>query len=290
MNAGGGPPMPPLQRCVDLHMHSTASDGTCAPEDVVAAAVAAGLSAIALTDHDTLDGIARARTASEGTGMRIVAGVELSSVDGDRETHILGLHLARTEEMERQLLSLREARWQRARDIVARLNFLGIPVTIESVRAEVGRGAAGRPHIARALMRGGWVLDQREAFDRYLGAGKPAFVPKEKLSAAEAITMIRQTGGLAILAHPGAEGRRALIEPLVKAGLDGLEVRHPSHSVEDIRRLAAMVDHFGLVPSGGSDWHGATEGPRTIGCMGVPITWLERQDERVVRRAAERVA
>src|SRR5690606_18568436 len=128
-------------------------------------------------------------------------------------------------------------------------------------------------------------------FDRYLGAGKPAYVEKERLEVAGGIAMVHAAGGIAVLAHPGAEGRRERLEPLVGAGLDGVEVRHPSHSSEDVKRLAALVDHFDLVPGGGSDWHGAMLGGRVLGAMQVPAEWLARQDERVAtRRASATVA
>jgi hypothetical protein len=128
------------------------------------------------------------------------------------------------------------------------------------------------------------VRDFREAFERYLGAGRPGFVPKERLEVRDAIAITHEAGGLAIWAHPGSDGRRARLEPLVEAGLDGVEVRHPSHLAEDINRLGALADFFGLVPSGGSDWHGSAEGLRTIGAMQVPSAWLDRQDAVVASR------
>jgi predicted metal-dependent phosphoesterase TrpH len=137
------------------------------------------------------------------------------------------------------------------------------------------------------MIRAGAVRDTREAFDRYLGSGRPAFVPKERLDIRDAISLTHASGALAIWAHPGPDGRRARIEPLVAMGLDGIEVRHPGHDAEDVRRLAALADFFGLVSSGGSDWHGAAEGPRSIGCMKIPIAWLDAQDEIVARRARE---
>jgi 3',5'-nucleoside bisphosphate phosphatase len=132
----------------------------------------------------------------------------------------------------------------------------------------------------------GWAVDFRDAFDRYLGNGRPAYVSKERLAVADAIGLIHRAGGLAVLAHPAQGGTRERIEAFVREGIDGVEVRHPSHSSEDIARLSALVDHFGLVPSGGSDWHGASDGARTLGTMRVPAEWLARQDGRVRARAA----
>jgi 3',5'-nucleoside bisphosphate phosphatase len=186
------------------------------------------------------------------------------------------------------LRDLRRMRLTRAERIVERLNELGVKVSIEDVLVQSGGGAVGRPHIARALVNDGWATDLRDAFDRYLGNGRAAFVPKERLSIADAIAMIHAAGGLAILAHPGGSGTRARVEALVALGLDGLEVRHPSHSSEDAARLLALVEHFRLVPSGGSDWHGVSEGGRALGGMRVPASWLDRQDATVAHRRAPR--
>jgi predicted metal-dependent phosphoesterase TrpH len=275
---------------VDLHMHSTASDGSLAPSAVVDAARAAGLSAIALTDHDTLAGLQEAQLAAEPLGIRVVPGVELSAHDGPREIHLLALHVSKPEKLESQLSSFRDARETRARNIVERLRNLGINVDLETVMQEAAGGAVGRPHVARALIRGGHVRDSREAFDRYLGAGRPGFIPKARLEIGEAIDLAHSAGAIAVLAHPGQDGRREKIEPMVKLGLDGIEVRHPSHLAEDVKRISALADFFGLVPSGGSDWHGSTEGPRTIGCMHVSPSWLHQQDVLVARRKAAEVA
>jgi predicted metal-dependent phosphoesterase TrpH len=266
---------------VDLHMHSTASDGSRTPGDVVAAAKRAGLAAIALTDHDSVAGLAEARRAAAELGVRVVAGVELSAVEGETETHLLGLHLRDTDLLERGLESLRSMRERRAHAIVDRLQSLGVSVSYNSVLAQAGVGALGRPHVARALVAEGWAVDVRDAFDRYLGAGRPAYVAKEQLSMRDAIEMIHDAGGLAVLAHPGGSGTRERLEALRALGLDGVEVKHPSHSPADTTRLRTLSDQLGLLPSGGSDWHGASDGPRTIGMMHVPAEWLARQDDRL---------
>ena len=265
---------------VDLHTHSTASDGILPPEQVIEAAQRCGLSALALTDHDTIGGIDAARKAGERLGIRVIAGVELSAFCNEHEVHILALHLAHLEALEKRLGELRALRYTRARKIVDKLNVLGIPLTIDEVLQQSNGGAVGRPHVARALIARGVVHDFRDAFMRYLGGGASAFVAKEHLAIEDAIAIAHEAGALAIWAHPGDGGRRDRVEPLVAAGLDGLEIRHPSHSADDIKRLQALADFFGLVPSGGSDWHGASEGPRRLGIMNVPIEWLERQDEK----------
>jgi len=266
---------------VDLHMHSTASDGSRSPADVVRAAKRAELLAIALTDHDTVAGLAEARAAGEELGVRIINGVELSAVEGDSETHLLGLHLSDTSVLERGLIELREMRGRRAVRIVELLQAQGVQVTLDDVLMQAGTGAIGRPHVARALVADGWAVDVRDAFDRYLAAGRPAYVAKDQLGMRDAIAMVHAAGGLAVLAHPGATATRERLEALAALGMDGVEVKHPSHSPQDTARIRTLAEQLGLLPSGGSDWHGAPDGPRTIGMMHVPIEWLTRQDERV---------
>jgi 3',5'-nucleoside bisphosphate phosphatase len=282
--AAGAPSTPPVSApTVDLHTHSTASDGAASPSELAARAAAAGLVAIALTDHDTIDGVAAARAAGAAIGLDVIAGVELSANDGDQEVHLLGLHLADVAPIAAMLDDLRSARRRRAEAIVAVLRAAGVPVTIDAVLAEAGTGAVGRPHVARALIAGGWVRDQREAFDRYLGAGRPANVAKQRLSVADAIQMVHAAGGVAVVAHPGRDGTRARLEALQSMGVDGVEIRHPSHSAEDVARLGALATHLQLLPSGGSDWHGATDGPRVLGALKVPATWATLQAEHARR-------
>jgi predicted metal-dependent phosphoesterase TrpH len=231
-------------------------------------------------------GVDEAVASGGAVGVRVVRGVELSAHDGPLEIHILALHIARPAPLESTLAAFRGAREVRARAIVNRLNHLGINVDFESVMNEAAGGSVGRPHIARAMIRAEAVRDSREAFDKYLGAGRPAFVPKERLEVREAIALTHAAGGVAIWAHPGQEGRRARLEPLVAMGLDGVEVKHPSHNGEDVKRLGALADFFGVLPSGGSDWHGAATGPRAIGCMHIPHDWLDRQDAAAAKRCA----
>lgn len=274
---------------VDLHTHSTASDGILPPERVVEAAARCGLSAIALTDHDTIDGVLAAREAGDRLGIRVIAAVELSAFLDDHEVHLLALHLSRLERLEERLTELRAMRYSRGQRIVEKLNTLGIPITFDEVLQQSAGGAVGRPHIARALMARGVVHDFRDAFARYLGGSGAAFVPKDKLSLVDAIAIAHEAGALAIWAHPGDAGRRERLEPLIAAGLDGVEIRHPGHSRDDTKRLQALCEFFDLVPSGGSDWHGGDEGPRRLGAMSVPADWLEQQDAKVasVSAAAE---
>lgn len=274
---------------VDLHTHSTASDGVLSPERVIEAAERCGLAAIALTDHDTINGIPAARAAAGSSGLRVIAGVELSAFQDDQEIHLLALHLSRLDRLEKRLGELRTLRHARAAQIVEKLNSLGVELSLDEVLRQSNGGAVGRPHVARAMIARGFANDFRDAFARFLGNGGSAFVPKAKLSIEDAIRIAHEAGGLAILAHPGDGGRRERLEPMVAAGLDGVEVKHPSHSSEDVKRLQALADFFGLVQSGGSDWHGATDGPRRLGNMNVPVEWLEKQDEKVAAIASASV-
>jgi predicted metal-dependent phosphoesterase TrpH len=271
---------------VDLHTHSTASDGTLAPERVVEAARRCNLAAIALTDHDSIAGVPEARAAGDRLGIRIVAGCELSAFQDDHEVHLLALHLTRIEALERRLSELRTLRHERAQRIVEKLNALGVAITLDEVLTQADGGAVGRPHVARALIARGAVVDFKDAFVRYLGSSGAAFVPKARLSIDDAIAIVHEAGGLAVWAHPAEGGRRERLEPLVTAGLDGVEVKHPSHSAEDVKRLEALAEFFGLVVSGGSDWHGASDGPRKLGNMNVPASWLEKQDRRLEASAS----
>jgi predicted metal-dependent phosphoesterase TrpH len=271
---------------VDLHAHSTASDGAVPPAAVVERAKAAGVSAVALTDHDSVAGVAEATAAGERLGVRVVPGAELSAHDGEREVHLLALHLADPAGLDAELARFRDQRQDRADEIVRRLRELGAEVTLDDVLSEAGGGAVGRPHVARAMIAAGFVNSHREAFDRYLGAGRPAYVAKAVLPVADAIRMAHDAGGIVVFAHPGADGTRERVERFAAVGLDGLELLHPSQGAEDIARLGALAQHFGLVRSGGSDWHGAADGPRTLGVMRVPLAWLEEQDARATARRA----
>jgi predicted metal-dependent phosphoesterase TrpH len=267
-------------RHIDLHLHSTASDGTNTPDAVVLAAREAGLRAIALTDHDTVEGIGPATDAAKALGITLIPGVELSAYDDAEEIHVLGLHLDRLDEMRDALEVFQFARRERAEGIVRLLNGLGVRITFDDVLVEAKDAAIGRPHVARALVQNGWAMDLRDAFDRYLGAGRPAYLDKRRISIPEAMELVHRCGGIAVLAHPGSHGNRERLAELARMGLDGVEVIHPSHSAEDRARLLALAQHLNLVPSGGSDSHGSSDGVRVVGAMKVPGEWLELQVDR----------
>ncbi|MCU0633526.1 MAG: PHP domain-containing protein [Gemmatimonadaceae bacterium] len=283
--------MSQVHRTVDLHMHSTASDGLFPPAEVVARAHAAGLVAIALTDHDTIDGLPAARDAASGTGLRVIAGVELSAMDdeGD-ELHLLGLHVDDLTVLEAPLAGFRRMRATRADRMIAQLETVGATITRDAVGAIAAGGVIGRPHVARALVQAKHARDLRDAFDRFIGYGRPGYVAKEHFALADAIALVHEAGGLAVWAHPGSNGSSDRVQALAALGLDGVEVFHPSHSTADIERLAMLADAFGLVTSGGSDWHGTPDPSRQLNCMRVPAVLLSEQDARVTARRATAAA
>jgi predicted metal-dependent phosphoesterase TrpH len=200
--------------------------------------------------------------------------------------HLLALHITDPDALAASLELFQRERLDRARAMVDRLAALGVPVAYSEVLREAAGGAVGRPHVARALVAAGHVADQREAFDRFLANGKPAYVPKPRLAASDAIDLAHSAGALAVWAHPARIGTRDRVARLAAHGLDGIEVLHPSHAPHEVEKFARFADEFALVRSGGSDWHGASEGFRTLGCMHVPAEWLARQDERRAARAA----
>ncbi len=242
---------------VDLHVHTTASDGLVAPRDVVAAALDLGLSVISITDHDSVDGIDEALEAARDTSLEIISGVELSvrSEDGP-DAHLLGYLI---DHHDPALLSalerLRAARLERARTMVAALARAGHTVDIAGVLDEAGAGAVGRVHVARALVRAGSVDTIEEAFARFIGRDGPFYVQKALFYPREALALIHGAGGVAVLAHPGVSGEGPLV-PLVEAGLDGVEAYHADHNASQRDHFLAMARRFGLVTTGGSDFHG----------------------------------
>jgi predicted metal-dependent phosphoesterase TrpH len=242
---------------VDLHVHTTASDGTFQPREAAGYARNLGLDAIAITDHDTLAGIAEARQAGARLGIEVIPGVELGCDFGHRELHILG-YMFREDApgFLDKLAQLAQARTRRGKEMVRRLNQLGIPLLWESVANLAGEGTVGRLHIARAIVQEGWAKSYNEAFAKFLNRDKPAYVPRMRLLPASAIELIHQAGGVAVLAHPKLANCDKLIPDLVEAGLDGLEVYHTRHSWQDVAKYRKMAGELGLLITGGSDCHG----------------------------------
>jgi predicted metal-dependent phosphoesterase TrpH len=268
---------------VDLHVHSTASDGSLSPEAVVQRARAAGLGAIALTDHDTLAGIPAAMLAGQRLGLRVVGGCEFSAAAPWGEMHVLGYFLPpNSSTLESFLEGRRADRVRRGREMVERLQHLGMSLVFEDVLREAQGGAVGRPHVARALVRNGGATDMSEAFDRYLGRGRPAFVEKVLPEFREIAEVVHSVNGLVSVAHLRERATRVFLERLQREGLDAVETRHPGHDPELRSRLTDLALRLGLLRTGGSDWHGDPEPGETHGALGsqeVPLEWLERLDE-----------
>lgn len=273
----------PSAGTIDLHVHSTASDGSLAPEAVVKRAMAAGLRAIGLTDHDSVGGIPEALAAGERFGVRVIAGCEFSAAAPWGEMHVLGYFLpSSSAPLEAFLERCRADRVRRAQLMVERLQGLGVSLSFDSVLNESRGGAVGRPHVARAIVRHGGAIDLGDAFDRFLGRGRPAFVEKTLPAFCTVSELVHAEGGLVSVAHLKERGTRAFIERLKGEGLDAVETRHPSHDPDLRARLTEITLKLGLLRTGGSDWHGDPEPGVTHGTIGsqqVPHEWLDRLDE-----------
>ena len=280
---------------IDLHTHSTASDGSLSPEELVTLAGKKGLVAMALTDHDTLEGLPEARAAGARCGVDVVAGVELSVADGEKSIHLVGLFLPDNPgPLAERLDWLRQRRHNRNRLILEKLRTLGVNLDYEAV-TELAQGAVGRPHIAQALLARGVVSSFKEAFTRFLGAYGKAYVPKDKLTLTHAIGLLHAEGGLAVLAHPyllGLSGP-ALTETVTRyrdVGLDAIEAFYTEHSQYQTLEYLALARKLGLAVSGGSDFHGAAkpevELGRGRGSLRVDIATLDILRARLVRLLA----
>jgi len=243
---------------IDLHLHTTASDGTDSPVELVAACRTAGLTVIGVADHDTMAAVPEMAQAARDPGIGFVPGIEITAAWQGRDIHVLGYFL---DHRSRELMALLDAqradRIRRARLVAERLEALGAPIDIEALIVRSKGRPLLRPNIAQALVDRGHVRDSQEAFDRYLGDDKPAFVPRAGATPVEVVDLIRRVGGVSSLAHPGVTRQDALIAELAAAGLDALEVYHADHSEEDTSRYLALAGQLGLAMTGGSDYHGA---------------------------------
>jgi 3',5'-nucleoside bisphosphate phosphatase len=246
-------------------------------------AQAAGLGAVALTDHDTLAGIPEAQSAGERYGVRVVAGCEFSAAAPWGEMHVLGYLLpSQSAELESFLQRCRADRVRRAQEMVNQLQRLGLDLSFDSVLEESGGAAVGRPHVARAIVRHGGAASPNDAFDRFIGRGRPAFVEKTLPTFAQVAAVVHQAGGVVSVAHLKERGTRSLVERLKVEGLDAVETRHPSHDPDTRARLTDIAIELDLLRTGGSDWHGDPGPGVTHGAMGsqqVPREWLDRLDE-----------
>ncbi|MFQ5826145.1 MAG: PHP domain-containing protein [Dehalococcoidia bacterium] len=272
----------------DLHLHSSASDGRLSPQELVEMAARNGLDVIALTDHDSVDGIASAlEVARAFPQLKVIPGVEINTDVPRGEVHVLGYFGDYTSpQLGSALTRLRDARRIRGQKMVARLRDLGIGIEWERVHELAGDGSVGRPHVAQAMLERGYISSLKEAFDKYIGREGPAYVEREKLSPKGAVELVVGVGGLAVLAHPAnVESLSSLLPQLISAGLMGLEVYYDGYSPDVIQRLETLAQELGLIVTGGSDFHGldsTTETP--VGGVGVPWEGVERLLARGERR------
>lgn len=276
---------------IDLHTHTTASDGRCSPPDLVARAAAAGVTVLGVTDHDTVGGCVAAAAACAAAGIEFVPGIEITAVAQGRDVHVLGYFIdVSSAALEVFLRTQRAYRIQRLREMLDRLADNGLPLDVDAIlgpATEDPSRAAGRPWIARELVRVGHVVDIAEAFDRWLGAGRPAFVPRTGAPPDEVFTRVHEAGGVASLAHPALLQRDEWIAGMAADGLDALEVYHTKHAADDTTRYLEMATELGLAVSGGSDFHG--DNSHTAPAPG-SVTLPRADFETLVRRCQGRLA
>lgn len=242
---------------VDLHTHSTASDGTFAPRELIKLAVKKGLSAVALTDHDTVGGLAEAELAAKELPIKLVPGLEVSTDWRDEEIHILGYYIDRHDkQLQKTLLILEQERLERGKKMVALLKEQNVDISWERVVQLAQHGVVGRPHIARAMLETGLIGNMAEGFERYLAKGRAAYVPRTKLSPQQAIQMIKQAGGVPVLAHPALLSNYKVLGEMLAWGIAGVEVYYPGHDREQQRLFLNWTRQHRLIATGGSDFHG----------------------------------
>jgi predicted metal-dependent phosphoesterase TrpH len=275
---------------VDLHSHTTASDGTLSPRELVRLAARHGVRVLAVTDHDSTSGVREAMDEARGLpSLEIVPGLEINCDVPGAEVHVLGYCVDWEAAWFQQFLGAQqEERRQRVYRIAARLAELGVPIDPDAVFALVKEGSAGRPHVAQAMVDRGHVQSVREAFDRYLSLNGPANVPRKRLTPAEAVRIIRRARGVPVLAHPGLANRDELIPELVEAGLLGIEAFYPEHSAGQITAYREMCGRLGLIATGGSDFHGPrVGGVRHPGVQPVPESAWQELRRRLASLAGE---
>lgn len=265
---------------VDLHIHSTASDGRFSPLEVVRKSAGAGLTVIALTDHDTVDGIIPALEAAKTfPWLKVIPGVEISTDVPTGEVHVLGYFIDYTHpELETTLRSMRHSRQERAQGMISKLRELGLPIEWERVKEIAGSGSIGRPHLAQAMLEKGYIASIKEAFTKYIAWGGPAYVQREKMTPKEAVALILQANGLPVLAHPlTINDPEAMVIELKSSGLVGIEAYYDSFTTEEVNRLVSLAERYGLIATGGSDYHGLDDSTETmIGGANVPVESAEQ--------------
>jgi len=273
-------PVVPTAGFADLHLHTLFSDGTFTPEELAQRGAQVGLVAMALTDHDTVEGCARMAQACQTLGMEFIPGAELTAEFEGHEVHLLGYFL---DDQQPKLLAeikkFQTVRQERIVEMVSKLNKLGIPLRAETVFELANCRSPGRPHVGRALAQEGLCSSMDEAFERFLKKGRPAWVPKYRISAFDAMDLIHQAGGLAVLAHPGLNRCDQIIPHLAGNGLDGLECFHTKHSSTQSEYYLALAQRLNLAVTGGSDCHGFSKGKPLIGGVKLPAVYLDKLKE-----------
>lgn len=264
---------------VDLHIHSTASDGRYSPQEIIGKAAGLGLETIALADHDSIDGIAPAlEEVRKLKRLQFIPGVEVSTDVPNGEVHVLGYFIDYTsEELAAALARFRHSREGRAQGMIDRLKELGINLSWERVREIAGDGAIGRPHIAQAMLEKGYINSIKEAFDRYIARDGPAYVEREKMTPVEAVQLVLRNKGIAVMAHPFTVPEpEAMIAELKAAGMAGIEAYYNGYTAEEIGQLVAMARNHGLMVTGGTDYHGLDDSKETMmGGVGVPVAVVQ---------------
>lgn len=264
----------------DLHIHTRVSDGRYSPAEIVRMADAAGLSAIAITDHDTVDGILPAlEAAGKFPGLQLIPGLEISTDTSNGKVHVLGYFIDYTnKDLIASLDKMRNSRYLRAEKMVSKLKSLGCNIEMERVKEIAGSGAVGKPHIARALLESGDISSLQEAFDKYIGDGGPAYVTREKLTPVEAVKLVIEFGGLPVLAHPfSCTSPEKEVKELKAAGLVGLETFYAGYLPKDIQILLNIADKYELIPTGGTDYHGIdADSNVNIGEIDLPFHYVEK--------------
>ena len=265
---------------IDLHIHSTASDGRYSPVEIVRKAASLGLTIIALADHDSVDGIAPALLAARAfPQLRIIPCVEISTDTSDGEVHVLGYFIDYTDdELEAALERFRNSRQGRAQGMTAKLRNMGIYIEWQRVQEIAGTGSIGRPHVAQAMLEKGYITSLKEAFDKYIGQGGPAYVEREKMTPTEAVELILRANGLPVLAHPfTVTDPEAMVVELKAAGLIGIEAYYNNYTVDEIKSLVNLAEKHDIIATGGTDYHGLDDSSETmIGGTDVPMESAER--------------
>lgn len=259
----------------DLHMHSTASDGAFSPAQLVKMAVEVGVNGIALTDHDTVEGLDETRRLAEAEGLEFINGIELSIQEGDQDVHMLGYFIQPLPELREILSEISEMRRQRAESMVAKLETIGKPIDMEAVLRFAGEGEVGRPHVASAMVEAGHVGSNQAAFDLYIGNDGPAYEPKSLMDAERGMNLLWQFGAVPVMAHPSLVDYKKVLPRFLDLGLAGLEVDHPSQSLWQRAELRALAGELGLVATGGSDFHAPGHTAKILGSCGVNAETLE---------------